>query len=91
LTSRATACTALERAYADAIQVTSELPERQCMDAADRLAEIAERHPEAATRMQYEEVLGSHTAVPLNFSAWQVVNCGRPARSKECPGRRRIA
>ena len=68
--SLGTAFTALERAYADAVRFISALPEAgQRMDAADRLAEIAQRHLGTASRMQHEEALGSHSAHPLDFSA----------------------
>lgn len=69
MSSPETALTALERAYANAVQVISTLPEAQRMYATDRLAEIAERHLGTATRMQQEEVLSSHSAHPLNFPA----------------------
>lgn len=60
----------MERAYADAVRFISALPEAgQRMDAADRLAEIAQRHLGTASRLQHEEALGSHSAHPLDFSA----------------------
>jgi DNA-binding transcriptional regulator YiaG len=64
-----TAFTALERAHADAVRVITALPEvAQRMDAADRLAAIAQRHLGTASRIQHEEALGSHSAHPLDFS-----------------------
>ena len=64
-----TAFEALERAYADAVRTISALPAGRRMDAAGRLAEIAERHLGTAARIQQEEALGSHSAHPLNFAA----------------------